>query len=131
MFRILVVDDSPSVEHILREVAKDLRQPVELAFVADGEEALDFLHRRGAYAEARLPHLVLLDVNMPRLGGLATLSAIKADPELRMIPVIMFSTTTSPEDLRRSYRPTPTVSCKSLPISSARQNSSRLWRRFG
>jgi two-component system, chemotaxis family, response regulator Rcp1 len=104
MFRILVVDDSPSVGHILREVAKDLRQPVELAFVADGEEALDFLHRRGAYAEARLPHLVLLDVNMPRLGGLATLSAIKADPELRIIPVIMFSTTTTPEDLRRSYQ---------------------------
>jgi chemotaxis family two-component system response regulator Rcp1 len=104
MFRILVVDDNPSVGQILSEVAKDLRHSAALSFVGNGEEALGFLHRQGAYAEVRRPHLILLDMNMPGLGGLATLSAIKADPVLRMIPVIMFSTTTSPEDLRKSYQ---------------------------
>ena len=101
---ILVVDDDPSVGRTLREVAKNLRNPAELSFVGDGEEALAVLHRLGSYAEARRPHLILLDMNMPRLSGLATLSAIKADPDLRMIPVIMFSTTTSPEGLRKSYQ---------------------------
>jgi chemotaxis family two-component system response regulator Rcp1 len=104
MFRILVVDDNPSVGQLLRELAKELRRPVELSFVSDGEEALRFLHRQGAYADIRRPHMILLDMNMPRLGGLATLSAIKGDLELRVIPVIMFSTTASPEDLRKSYQ---------------------------
>lgn len=104
MFRILIVDDNPAVGQVLRRLVKDLRHPAELSFVGDGEEALSFLHQLGVYADARRPHLILLDMNMPRLSGLATLSAIKNHPELRMIPVLMFSTNSSAEDVRRSYQ---------------------------
>src|SRR5262249_3389408 len=58
---------------------------------------------RGRYEDAELPNLILLDVNMPRLNGLQTLAAIKNDPVLRVIPVIMFSTASSPEQVRRNY----------------------------
>jgi CheY-like chemotaxis protein len=75
-----------------------------LHFVTDGVEALDFLHRRGKYTEVPRPNLILLDVNMPRLGGLETLSAIKSDPELYVIPVIMLSTSASPRDIQESYQ---------------------------
>jgi chemotaxis family two-component system response regulator Rcp1 len=104
MFRILVVDDDRAAAYSLREVMKNLHSRPELHFVSDGVEALDFLHRRGAYEGAPRPDLILLDVNMPRLGGLETLSAIKSDPQLYVIPVIMLSASTSLEDIRESYQ---------------------------
>src|ERR1700722_7021764 len=104
MFRILIVDDDRAGANLLRKVMENLRSQPELHFVWDGAEALDFLHRRGAHSDAPRPNLILLDVNMPRLGGLETLSAIKSDPELHVIPVIMFSASTSPDDIRESYR---------------------------
>jgi CheY-like chemotaxis protein len=104
MFRILIVDDDPAASHLLREVMQHLRSRPELHFVSDGVEALDFLHQRGAFAQASRPHLILLDINMPRLGGLETLSAIKSDPELFMIPVIMLSASSNPADVWESYQ---------------------------
>jgi CheY-like chemotaxis protein len=104
MFRILIVDDDPAAAHLLREVMKHLRSRPELYFVSDGVEALDFLHQRGAFPQAPRPHLILLDINMPRLGGLETLSAVKSDPELFMIPVIMLSASSNPADVWESYR---------------------------
>src|SRR5580658_1385312 len=103
MFRILVVDDDPASATLLREVMKNLQQRSELHFVCDGDEALDFLHRRGAHLGAPRPNLILLDMNMPRVGGLEALSAIKGDPELRVIPVIMLSASNSPRDVHQSY----------------------------
>jgi chemotaxis family two-component system response regulator Rcp1 len=103
LFRILVVDDNRAQAILLKEVMTDLRCRYELHFVWDGLEALDFLHGRGAFADAPRPNLILLDINMPRLGGLETLSAIKSDPELYVIPVIMFSSSASPQDVRESY----------------------------
>jgi len=99
-----VVDDDPAGAHLLRELTKNLQRRHELHFVWDGVQALDFLNRRGGYANAERPHLVLLDVNLPRLGGLETLAAIKSDPELCTIPVIMLSTSNSPQDVRKSYQ---------------------------
>jgi chemotaxis family two-component system response regulator Rcp1 len=104
VFRILIVDDDPAGVNLLRELMKNLHRQHELHFVWDGVEALDFLHRRGAYANAPRPNLILLDVNLPRLGGLETLSAIKSHPELCVIPVIMLSTSSSPHDVRKSYQ---------------------------
>jgi chemotaxis family two-component system response regulator Rcp1 len=103
VFHILVVDDDRASAELLRGLMKNLRGRYELHFVWDGVEALDFLRRRGAHAEVPRPNLVLLDINMPRLGGLETLSAIKSDPELYMIPVIMLSTSSSLDDVRESY----------------------------
>jgi two-component system, chemotaxis family, response regulator Rcp1 len=103
VFRILVVDDDRAGAYLLREPMRNLRCRSELHFVWDGVEALDFLHRRGSHIDAPRPNLILLDVNMPRLGGLETLSAIKGDPELYAIPVIMLSVSNAPEDVRESY----------------------------
>jgi len=103
VFHILVVDDDRASAELLRGLMKNLRGRYELHFVWDGVEALDFLRRRGPHAEVPRPNLVLLDINMPRLGGLETLSAIKSDPELYMIPVIMLSTSSSLDDVRESY----------------------------
>jgi len=103
-FNILVVDDDPTGESLLRELTKNLQHRHELHFVWDGVLALDFLHRRGAYENAPRPHLILLDVNLPRLGGVETLSAIKSDPDLCVIPVMMLSTSSSAEDVRKSYQ---------------------------
>ncbi len=104
MFRVLIVDDNEAESHLLTELMKNLRRPHEEYIVRDGLEALDFLHCRGGYENAPRPNLILLDLNMPRLTGLEVLSAIKGDPELSVIPVIMLSTSASPEDVRRSYQ---------------------------
>lgn len=103
VFRILVVDDDPGFVHLLRELMKDVRRRHELHPVKDGVEALQFLHAPKSHAAAPQPDLVLLDINMPRLGGLEVLSAIKSDPELCAIPVIVVSTSSAPHDVRQSY----------------------------
>ena len=104
MFRILVVDDDPTAALVLQEVIKNLHRRHELHFAKDGVEALDFLHCRGPYVDIPRPNLILLDMNMPRLSGLETLSAIKNDPDLCVIPVIMLSTSCSPQDVRKCYQ---------------------------
>jgi len=103
MFRILAIDDDSASAYLLREVTKQLKRRHELYFVKDGLEALDFLNRAGPYEDAPRPDLILLDVHLPRLGGLETLRVIKNTPELRVIPVIMLSTSSSPEIVRASY----------------------------
>jgi CheY-like chemotaxis protein len=104
VFRILLVDDDPAGAHLFRELMKNLQRRHELHFARDGVDALEFLHRKGPHAGAPRPHLILLDINMPRLGGHETLSAIKGDPALSAIPVIMLSTSGAREDIRRSYQ---------------------------
>jgi|SRR5579862_450371 chemotaxis family two-component system response regulator Rcp1 len=104
MFRILVVDDDPAGTYLLKELMQNVHHAYELYFVSDGMEALDFLYSRGEFSAARRPNLILLDMNMPRMGGLETLSAIKSDPELCPIPVIMLSTASDPQEVRRSYQ---------------------------
>jgi len=77
-----------------------------LFIVHDGEALLDYLHRRGAYAApgaAPWPGVILLDLNMPKLGGREALERIKGDPELRRIPVVVLTTSRTEEDIYRSY----------------------------
>jgi two-component system, chemotaxis family, response regulator Rcp1 len=103
-FRVLIIDDDRAAAHLLRELVEKLQRVYEVYSVSDGIEALDFLHCRGAYSDAPRPHLILLDINMPRLDGLETLSAIKGDPELCPIPVIMLSTSVALRDVTKSYQ---------------------------
>lgn len=74
-------------------------------FLEDGEELTDYLFRRGRWAsvDAPRPELILLDLNMPRKDGREALAEIKADPDLRRIPVVVLTTSSSPEDVRRAY----------------------------
>jgi CheY-like chemotaxis protein len=103
--RILVVDDDPNdAELTLRALDRlKLRGAVDLA--RDGQEALDYLERRGQYASrpAGNPAVVLLDIRMPRLGGIEALGRIKANPSLCRIPVVMLTSSREESDLRQSY----------------------------
>ncbi|HEX4229638.1 MAG TPA: response regulator [Bryobacteraceae bacterium] len=103
-FRFLVVDDSPADVIAIREALKDVGRCWEVDWVQDGSAALEFLYRRGVYENAARPDLILMDINMPRVTGLEVLSAIKNDPELRVIPAIIFSSSTAPSDVRWSYQ---------------------------
>ncbi|HST63394.1 MAG TPA: response regulator [Longimicrobium sp.] len=103
---ILMADDDPD-DRLLARLALE-RQGMHgvLRTVNDGEELLDYLHRRGAYTDAATsprPHLVLLDLNMPRMDGREALHQLKSDPALRQIPVVVLTTSRSEEEVFRSY----------------------------
>jgi len=103
MFRLLVVDDNPTIVSLLREALKGLKQRHSIYSVEDGVTALDFLSRRALYSHAPRPDLVLLSMNMEQVNGLDVLRRIKADPELRSIPAIMMSSSINPVDVRKAY----------------------------
>ncbi|MEA2123661.1 MAG: hypothetical protein QOI80_443 [Solirubrobacteraceae bacterium] len=103
---ILLADDDEDDRLMTRNALREARLSNDLRTVADGVELLDYLKRRGQYAnrgEAPRPGLILLDLNMPRMDGREALAAIKADPELRSIPVIVLTTSTAEEDIVRTY----------------------------
>src|SRR5271167_1646591 len=103
--RILLVEDSEQdIELTLAALeAHNVANEVDIA--RDGAEALDYLYRRGAFAgrSSELPVVILLDLKMPRVDGLEVLRQIKADPELKMIPVVMLTSSREEQDLVRSY----------------------------
>jgi chemotaxis family two-component system response regulator Rcp1 len=104
MFRLLVVDDNPADAELLRQLLKSLNRPHEAYFVTDGLDALEFLNCEGPYVDAPTPNLILLDVHMPRMNGFELLARLKSHPELRVIPVIMLSSSSSPDDIRKAYQ---------------------------
>ena len=101
---ILLAEDSQADIRLTREALKRGRLATNLSVALDGEEAVAFLRRKGKYAAAARPDLILLDLNMPRKDGREVLAEIKADPDLQCIPVVVFSTSDSQEDVARSYR---------------------------
>jgi len=101
---ILMADDDPDDRLLLKEAFEENRLLNNLETVEDGEELLDFLHRRGKYENSEItPGLVLLDLNMPRKSGLEALKEIKADEKLRRLPVVILTTSKAEEDIIRSY----------------------------
>lgn len=103
---ILMAEDDPDDRLLAREALEEARLANDFYFVEDGEELMDYLHRRGRYAppaEAPRPGLVLLDLNMPRKDGREALAEIKADAVLRRIPVVVLTTSEAEEDILRSY----------------------------
>ncbi|MFD4127334.1 response regulator [Streptomyces globisporus] len=101
---VLLVEDDPGDELMTREAFEDNKIRNTLHVVRDGQEALDFLYRRGEYAEAPRPDLVLLDLNLPKYDGRQVLEQIKGDPELSLIPVVVLTTSSAEEDILRSYK---------------------------
>jgi CheY-like chemotaxis protein len=100
---VLVVEDNDDDVVLLRE-AFDEVDAVEVLHVArDGDEALAFLRREGDHHAAVRPELVLLDINMPRRNGFEVLAALKSDPVLRAIPVVMLTTSRREDDVREAY----------------------------
>jgi CheY-like chemotaxis protein len=100
---ILLVEDDPGDVLITKEALEHSKVTNTLAIVDDGEQALAYLRRDGKYAEATRPDLILLDLNLPRRDGREVLAEVKADPELRRIPIVVLTTSQAEEDILRSY----------------------------
>jgi len=100
---ILLVEDNPADVRLTIEVFKDSRITNHISVAADGEEALAFLQKTGKYADADRPDLILLDLNLPRKDGREVLSEIKADPELKAIPIIVLTTSDADQDVWKAY----------------------------
>ena len=100
---VLLVEDDPGDVLMTREAFEHHRISNQLHVVNDGEQALQFLRRTGEYASAPRPGLILLDLNLPRRDGLEVLAELKGDPELRVIPVVILTTSQADEDILRSY----------------------------
>jgi CheY-like chemotaxis protein len=106
MITILLADDDPDDRKLTHDAFMENRLANEFHAVEDGEELLDYLYRRGKYESLRgdpLPGLILLDLNMPRKDGREALKEIKADPDLRRIPIVVLTTSKAEEDIVRSY----------------------------
>ncbi len=101
--QVLLVDDNPADVMLAREALAGGRHQSCISNVADGEEAMAFLRRAGPYANTVRPDLVILDLNLPKKDGRAVLAEAKADTSLRTIPVVVFSTSRSMLDIKRSY----------------------------
>ncbi|HEX9528427.1 MAG TPA: response regulator [Streptosporangiaceae bacterium] len=101
---VLLVEDDPGDELMTREAFEDNKIGNTLHVARDGEEALDFLYRRGAHADAPSVDLILLDLNLPKYDGRQVLERIKSDPDLTHVPVVILTTSSSEEDILRSYK---------------------------
>lgn len=103
---ILMADDDPEDREFAREALAESRLRNDFRTVADGKELMAYLRREGPYADpadAPRPGIILLDLKMPRMDGFEALAAIKADPALRRIPVVVLTTSGADEDITRSY----------------------------
>jgi len=100
---VLLVEDDPGDVVLIKEAFEYNKVHNALHVVSDGVEALDFLYRRGEYDGAPRPDLVLLDLNLPRKDGREVLEEVKADRDLRTIPVVVLTTSEAEEDIVRSY----------------------------
>jgi CheY-like chemotaxis protein len=103
---ILLADDDEEDRMLAADAMVESRVANDLRFVEDGEELLDYLYKRGRYAaqdSAPTPGLILLDLNMPRKDGREALREIKADPDLRRIPIVVLTTSKAEEDIYRTY----------------------------
>ena len=104
--RILVVEDDMGDQILIQESLQTSPVRKKVHVVSDGEEALEYLYRTGRYAppvESHRPDLILLDLNMPRLGGKEVGARLKADPEMKAIPIVAFTTSDREEDVAACY----------------------------
>ena len=102
---ILLVEDDPAHAEIVRRNLQKSNVANRIVHVADGEAALDYLYRRGNYADcdAPTPHLVLLDLRLPKVDGLEVLRTVKSDSMLKSIPVVILTTSAAESDLAKAY----------------------------
>jgi CheY-like chemotaxis protein len=101
---ILLVEDSPSDAEFTSEALKEAKVRNHLSIVEDGVQAMEFLRRQGRYSNAPRPDLIMLDLNLPRKDGREVLAELKADDNLRMIPVVVLTTSRAEEDIIRAYK---------------------------
>ena len=101
---ILLIEDDPGDELIIREVFEHNKFHNTLHVARDGQEGLDYVYRRGKYQDAPQPGLILLDLNLPKYDGRQLLERFKSDPDLCHIPIVVLTTSAADEDILRSYQ---------------------------
>jgi CheY-like chemotaxis protein len=103
--RILLAEDNPNDVELTMSALQECRLANEVEVVNDGAEALDYIYRRGKYADRAngLPGVLLLDLKMPKVDGLEVLRQVKSDPSLRRMPIVMLTSSREEQDLIRSY----------------------------
>ncbi len=101
---VLLVEDSPGDVRLTREAFREVNESVYLHVATDGVEAMAFLNHQGDYAGSVRPDLILLDLNLPRMNGLQVLARIKEDDNLKMIPVVILTTSDAEADILESYQ---------------------------
>jgi two-component system, chemotaxis family, response regulator Rcp1 len=102
-FEVLLIEDSPGDVRLTREAFRDAKVHINLSVAADGADAMAFLRREGKHTGASRPDLILLDLNLPKKSGKEVLEEIKEDPDLKIIPVVVLTTSSSDQDILRSY----------------------------
>ena len=101
---ILLVEDNPADVRLTQEALREGKVKNNLSVARDGEEALAFLRRQGKFKDATRPDLILLDLNLPRRDGREVLADIKNDPDLKLIPVVVLTTSSAEADILKSYK---------------------------
>ncbi len=104
LIEILLVEDSPSDTELTIEALSEARVANHLTAVQDGVQALAFLRHENEYAQSPRPDLILLDLNLPRKDGREVLAELKADPDLKIIPVVVLTSSSADEDVLRAYQ---------------------------
>lgn len=100
---ILLVEDNEGDVEMTQRALRDVTPACHISIANDGVEAMELLHKRGNFADMPTPQIILLDLNMPRMDGKRFLEQAKADAELKSIPVIVFTSSQSPHDIRECY----------------------------
>ncbi len=100
---ILLVEDNPGDIRLTQEALKEGNIPHNLHTVMDGAEAISYLFKEGKYTDAKVPDLILLDLNLPKKDGRDVLARIKTDPKLKRIPVVVLTTSNAETDISRAY----------------------------
>jgi len=100
---ILLIEDDPGDVELIREALQDSKLLLNLHVTGDGVEAMSYLRREGVYADAPVPDLILLDLNLPKKDGSQVLKELKSDDKLKMLPVVVVTTSKAEEDIVRSY----------------------------
>jgi CheY-like chemotaxis protein len=103
---VLLIEDNPRDIRLTQRAFKQTEMTHDLRVVRDGDEALAYLHREGAYADARSaprPDVILLDLNLPRMGGHELLRRVKQDPRFKHVPIIVLTTSGRPDDVLQAY----------------------------
>ncbi len=103
LIEILLVEDNPGDARLTLEAMRTAKMANTMHVVEDGVQAMEFLRRQGRYSEASRPDLILLDLNLPKKDGRAVLAEVKADPDLKRIPVVVLTTSRAEEDVLRAY----------------------------
>ncbi len=101
--KILLAEDNPGDVRLTKEALNDGKIANELYVVGDGIQALNFLRRKGEYSDAPTPDLILMDLNMPRMDGREALAEIKSDDALKMIPIVILTSSAADQDILSAY----------------------------